>query len=148
MKPDAGHFLGVVAAQLMMNIAPGLGTSYEQSNATMIAVMLLSLGEEMERAAARRIDENREMRQIFSDAVAVVTDAGLRARLAAAVGERETCFTISDLERSNGELRALLIDLHAYVEMLKSESARQIEARIWRELAASTERRRLSMGPF
>jgi hypothetical protein len=41
-----------------------------------------------------------------------------------------------------------LIKLHAHIEDLRSERARQIEAMIWRELVASTERRRFSMGPF
>jgi hypothetical protein len=148
VKPDPGHFLGVVAAQLMMNIAPSLGTSYEQSNTTMMAVMLMSVGEEMERAASRRVEENREIRRIFAAAATVVTDTGLRSRLEEAVLRQETSFTISDLERANGELRTLLIQLHAHVEELQSAAARQIETMIWRELAASTERRRLSMGPF
>jgi hypothetical protein len=148
MKPDPRHFLGVAAAQLMMHVAPSLGTSYEQSNLTMMAVMLMSVGEEMERAASRRIEENREMRRIFSAAVSVVADAVLRSKLTEAAGGQETSFAISDLERANGELRALLIQLHAHVEELQSEPAHHIEAMIWRELVTSTERRRLSMGPF
>ena len=47
----------------------------------MIAVMLLSLSEELERAASRRIEENREMRRIFAEAVSVVGDADLRSWL-------------------------------------------------------------------
>jgi hypothetical protein len=148
MKPDAGHFLGVVATQLMMNIAPSLATSYQQSNATMIAVMLLSLGEEMERAASRRIEENREMRRIFAEAVCVVSDVGLRSKVEAAALEEDTSYTVSDLERANSELRSLLIELHEYIESVLSDPARHIEAMIWSELVASTERRRLSMGPF
>lgn len=148
MKPDPGHFLGVVATQLMMNVAPTLGTSYEQSNLTMMAVMLMSVGEELERAASRRIEENREIRRIFSEAVGVVADVGLRSDMQRAAGRPETSFAISELERANSELRALLIQLHAHVEELPSEPARRIEAMIWRELTASTERRRLSMGTF
>lgn len=148
MRPDPGHLLGVMAAQLMMNVAPALGTSYDQSNATMMAVMLMSAAEELERAASRRVEEHQEMRRIFSAAVPVVGDAGLRSQLERAAAGRETSFAISDLEALNGELRALLIQLHAHVEELKSAAAREIETMIWKELAASTERRRLSMAPF
>lgn len=148
MKPDPGHFLGIAAAQLMMNVAPTLGTSYAQSNLTMMAVMLMSVGEELERAASRRVEENREVRRIFSEAVSIVRDAELRSKLEEAAAGRETSLKISDLEHANSELRALLIQLHAHVEDLDSEQARQIEAMIWDELVASTERRRLSMGPF
>ena len=148
MKPDPRHFLGVAAAQLMTTIAPALGTSYEQSNATMLAVLLLSLGEEMERAASRRVEENREIRRIFAASVPIVTDEHLRFRLEEAVRRTESDLTVSGLERANSELRALLIELHEHVEGLEPEAARRIEAMIWTELVASTERRRLSMGPF
>ena len=49
---------------------------------------------------------------------------------------------------SNCALRALLIDLHVHVEELDSQAARSLEAEIWRELVASTERRKLGIGPF
>ncbi len=55
---------------------------------------------------------------------------------------------VSDLERSNAELRSLLIELHAHVETLEAPEARRIEAAIWRELVTSTERRALAIGPF
>ena len=53
-----------------------------------------------------------------------------------------------DLESANGALRGLLIELHAHIEELASPEAGRIEASIWRELAASTERRKLSLGPY
>ena len=52
-----------------------------------------------------------------------------------------------DLEAGNRALRSLLIELHAHVEGLPGDGARRIEAAIWRELAASTERRKLASGP-
>jgi hypothetical protein len=55
---------------------------------------------------------------------------------------------VPELEAGNRALRALLIELHAHVEGLESAEARRIEAAIWRELAASTQRRKLSLGPF
>jgi FKBP-type peptidyl-prolyl cis-trans isomerase (trigger factor) len=114
----------------------------------LLGVMLMALNEEMERAASRRVEENREMRRIFADASGTVTDAGLSERLAHAAKGNETSFAISDLERANAELRALLIELHAHVEELDAPDARSVEAEIWRELVASTERRRLMMSPF
>ena len=41
-----------------------------------------------------------------------------------------------------------LIELQAHVEGQESQAAREVEARIWRELRASTERRALSLDPF
>jgi hypothetical protein len=110
--------------------------------------MLISVGEEFERAAARRSEENRALRGLFARAAPGVTEPGLRERLERAAAGEETSLRVSDLERANGELRALLIELHVHVEELDSPAARQIESAIWQELAASTERRKLMMGPF
>jgi hypothetical protein len=65
----------------------------------------------------------------------------------AARGE-DASLAVSALEQGNCELRALLIELHVHVEELASLAARELEAGIWRELVASTERRKLGIGPF
>jgi hypothetical protein len=148
MKPDVDRFLDVAAAYLMIQLAPTVESSYAQSNVNILAMMLMAVREEFDRAAARRVEENREMRRLFREAVAVVADDRLRARLTEAARGGDTSFTLSHLERSNAELRALLIDLHAHVEDLDTPEARRIEAALWSELVASTERRKLAMGPF
>ena len=78
----------------------------------------------------------------------VVADPELSARLSQAAATGDASLLVSKLEIANGVLRGLLIELHAYVEELDSPEAKQIETAIWRELAASTERRKLSLGPF
>jgi hypothetical protein len=55
---------------------------------------------------------------------------------------------LSALAAANDALRSALIDLHVEVERRTDEPARRIEERIWRELVASTERRRTSLAPF
>ncbi len=148
MKPDVDRFLEVAAAHLMMHVAPAVGSAYEQSNVTVLVAMLMAVREEFERAAARRVEENGALRRLFAEAVPAVRDAALRGRLDEAARSADASLAVSDLERSNAQLRGLLIDLHAHVEALDSQQARQVEAAIWRELVASTERRRLMMGPF
>ena len=69
-------------------------------------------------------------------------------RLEEAASSKDPSLKVSELERGNARLRGLLIELHAHVEALDSPQARQIDTAIWRELVASTERRRLMMGPF
>jgi len=148
MKPDIDRFLDVSAAYLMMELAPTLGSSYAQSNVSILGMMLAAVREEFGRAAARRIEENREMRRLFGEAAPGVKDAALHHRLLDAAQSDDTDFTVSALEQSNAALRQTLIDLHTHVEQLDTPEARRIEEAIWRELAASTERRRLMMGPF
>jgi hypothetical protein len=129
-------------------VGPALGSSYRQSEVGVLGMMLLAVREEFERAAARRAEENDELRRLFREAAPAVRDAGLRARLEAAAEGRDESLLVADLERGNAELRALLVELHAHAEELESPEARRIEAAVWRELAASTERRKLMMGPF
>ena len=77
-----------------------------------------------------------------------MTDSDLAARLAEAAAGEEGSLLISDLDRSNQTLRALLIRLHEHVEKLTGAAARRVEAAIWAELRASTERRRSMLGNF
>ncbi len=148
MKPEVTRALDVCAAHLLLEVAPHLAPSYRQASAMVTAIMLTSIREEIDRIAERRVVENRALRRLFADAAPVVAPEALRARLEEAGAGEETSYLISVLEAANVHLRALLIDLHAYSETLESDAARDIEAAIWRELAESTERRRLSLGMF
>lgn len=148
MKPDVDRLLEVAAAHLLMKTAPEIAGMYEKSNAMSLAALLMVAREENDRAVARRVEENAALRSLFADAEGAVEDPELRTRLSNAVESRDESLLVSDLESQNGVLRGLLIELHAYVEELDSPAGRRIEATIWRELAASTERRKLSLGPF
>jgi len=148
MRPEPRHFLGVAAGHLMGKTAGALAPGYEQSSVSVIGLMLTQLGEEFERAAARRVEENRALRQIFANAAGVVSNDDLRGKLEEAARDEDSDLAVSALEQSNCALRTLLIELHVHVEELDSQAARSLEAAIWQELVASTERRKLGIGPF
>ena len=147
MKPELDRFLEVAAAHLLTRSAPALA-GYEQSSVMTLGMMLTAAREEAERAAARRIEENAALRELFSEASRVVESPALRERLIAAAQGGEESFLISDLESGNAALRQLLIELHATIEDQEGDAARAIERKIWSELSLSTERRKLSLGPF
>lgn len=132
----------------MTKTAEALGSDYEQASVSVMGLLLNFVAEEFERAAARRAAENLELRRIFAAATRVVADADLREKLALAANGEDTSLAVSALEQGNSELRALLIELHTHVEELESPESQQLEQTIWRELVASTERRKLAMGPF
>ena len=148
MKPDLDRFLAVAAAHLMTRTAPALPAGYEQSSAAALGAMLIALGEEVERAAGRRADENRVLRDLFASAAPALADQDLAARLREVSAGSDPGLAISELEPANAALRTLLIELHAHVETLDTPAAREVEAAIWAELRASTERRKLAMAPF
>jgi hypothetical protein len=148
MKPEVPNVLEIVAATLLFDVAPHVAPAYRQSSVGVTAMLLGMMREEWDRAAARRIEENTALRALFRAAVPAVSDTDLRRRLEDAATSREASALVSELERGNDALRALLIELHAYVEQQASAEAREVEAAIWRELSASTERRKLSLAPF
>jgi len=149
MKPDVSRVLEVGAVSLMTRLGPALPSTYEQSSAGALGVLLLAVGEEFERGAARRFEENGAIRRLLSRGCEVVADAALAERMAAACEPpAESELTISALEAENATLRALLIELHAAVETLSSREARALDEAIWAELVRSTERRRLGMAVF
>lgn len=148
MKPEIPNVLEIIAGTLLFDVAPHVSPSYRQSSVGVTAMLLGMVREEWDRAAARRIEENAALRALFRDAVSAVSDTDLRRRLEEAAASSDSSCLVSELERANDALRALLIELHAHVEQQTSAEARVIEAAIWRELAASTERRRLALAPF
>jgi hypothetical protein len=149
VKPDVERTLQLLAQSLLVELGPGLPHDYARKSALLAAMLLASAAEEWDRAAERRAEENRALRELFRAASERgVEDAALRERLAAAARSGDSSLRVSELERANTELRALLVDLHAHVEALATPAARELEARIWDELRRSTVRRRLSMQPF
>jgi hypothetical protein len=148
MKPDVPKLLEILSARFMFDVAPNVQPSYRQSSVSITGILLTMVREETERAAARRVEENAVLRGLFAKAAGQVADTALRRKLEEAAASRDPGLLLSQLESANAALRALLIELHAHVEEQSAGWARALDAEIWRELAASTERRRLSLAPF
>ena len=136
--------LAQLSAWLTRDLAPGVAP-YQQSALGMSAGLIGMTIEEADRAVARRVEENAAIRGLLARGADLV-EARFSARLQALAGGADASLLVSALEAGNAELRAALIDLHAAVEALDGEAARALEADIWTELRASTERRRLSAG--
>lgn len=148
MKPDVGTVLEVVGGKLLIEIAPAVQPNYRRNSVALTGLLLGMVREEWERSAARRIEENAALRKLFARGARVVTDAALRQKLSSAAAGTESSFLISALEQANAGLRTLLIELQTHVESLASPEARALDDEIWRELVASTERRRFALAPF
>ena len=148
MKPDPQRVLEQTAAQLGGEILLAVQPRYRQAGVGMLAGLLGAIREEFDRAAARRVEENAALRALFARGADVASDAALAAQLRAAAATRDDSLLVPALDAGNQQLRALLIALHAHVETLATPAARDLDAAIWRELAASTQRRKLSLGAF
>lgn len=131
-----------------MRVMPAISPAYHQGTVGMLSSIFSIIGEEWDRAASRRIEENDRIRELFREGAPCVNDVVLRRRLLALAQAKDRDFHISALEKINCDLRAALIELHALIETQPGPDARRIEKTIWKELLESTERRRLSSAQF
>lgn len=144
MTPSVSAVLNGIARTLMTEIAPQLAGSYGAHGTTLAAMLAMMAAQEFERGAARLVEENAAIEALLADGVALASSA-LRSELESALAAREPSLLISALQARNDTLRAALTHLHAHVETLDTPEARRLEARIWAELVASTERRKLEL---
>lgn len=139
MKPTPELVLNQAFARITMEMGPALPAGYGQGSATITGVLLLMVAQEFDRAADIRAKENRAMRTLFAHAADGV-DAALATRLRAAAGDRDADLSVAVLDRVNGELKMLLIELHAHAEQ-KGDLA--LERRILRFLSEAAAARQV-----
>ncbi len=147
MRPLIPDVFATCAADLVMRVAPAITPEYHQGTIAMIATLLAIAGEEWDRAASWRVEENRSLRELFRASLSIAKGE-LRKRLAELSETRDEDLRISALTANNSALRAALIELHRYVESQQTMEARKIEDAIWHELHESTRRRQLSFAQF
>jgi hypothetical protein len=141
MRPSGEYILQAVASALITDYVPIMTADKAQAELGLFALLIGVVSEEMERGTARRVEENKELRGLFAEALSVVQNEDLKSRLSMAARSEETDYRVSALDRTNCELLHLLTELHAHVEDLEGEGARQVEEEIWKVLENWTKRR-------
>ncbi|MFO7963422.1 MAG: hypothetical protein R6U50_05825 [Desulfobacterales bacterium] len=141
MRPQCDYILRTLGTVLATKFMPSLEADHARAEMGLTALILGVISEEFERVAHRRIEENREMRNIFQEAIPVVQDEHLKNELIVATEKTEVDFHISALDHLNCELQKVLIHLHAHIEDVNGPEARTIEEAIWEELEKQVQRR-------
>src|SRR5258708_27010458 len=116
MRPRLEVVFMTMAEDLIERVIPAIGPSYHEGTVGMVATLLAIVGEEWDRAASRRIEENQRLRELFRQAAPAVNDPALRSRIFQLAKTADNDFHISALQNNNCALRAALVDLHAHVE--------------------------------
>lgn len=147
MTPTVPEVLAELAGLIARNAMPDVDPADRASALGLSALLLGVAAQDWDRAAARLVEENAAVRALLSDAPAALGEGELAERLWSLSAGRDEDLRVSALEAANAVLRAALIELHAAVEGRDQPAARALEAAIWAELAASTERRRLAGAP-
>ena len=148
MKPDIQAVLAQTVQAMLQDFAPGAATPYLASQIGMTAFVLSMAVEDFDRAASRRVEENRSIRALLTRSADLGLEPGLAARLAALAAGQDDDLHISALDAANAALRAALIDLQSTVEARAEPAAAALHDAIWAELADSTERRRFAGANF
>jgi hypothetical protein len=141
MTPTVPIVLNGLARTMLMELAPQITVAYAGQTLQLAGALSMMIAQEFDRAAARLVEENAAVERLLADAGDVIADREL-SRLAAA---REPSLLVSALQARNRELRGALTRLHAHIETQDTPVARDLETRIWAELAESTRRRLLDM---
>jgi hypothetical protein len=141
MIPTVPAVLADLAGLVARNAAPDI-SPVDRGSALGLSSMLLGMAAEVwDGAAHKLVEENRALRRLLAQGPLVGLDFDDLIRT------NDEDLRLSALQSANAELRAGLIDLHAAAEKHGSDIARALEAAIWIELSASTERRRLAGSP-
>jgi hypothetical protein len=148
MTPNTRAILSDLAQRMGGVYAPDLKSPYLAGSAGLTAAVLMMAAEESDRTAHRLVEENRAIRVILKDAVALPPPADLAERLRNLAAGEDNDLRISALQAVNDALRDTLTDLHAVVETRAGEAAAALDAAIWSELSASTRRRAFASASF
>ena len=138
MNPPVPAVLAELAGLSVRNAMPDVHPADRASALGLSAALLGVAAEVWDGMAARLVAENRAIRPLLARAGEVGLDF---ADLAAGTDED---LRLSALKAANDALRAALIALHAAAE---AKGAAGLDAAIWTELAASTDRRKLASSP-
>ncbi len=131
MKLTSATVLEGVIEALRDQIAPGLDDAFAREAARMAGSLIAIAGRAGEDAAAIRVEENARMRAIFGEAAGIVGDASLAMKLKQAAGSSDPGLRLSELDAETGRLRAILVELHGWIESAEGADARRLDHAIW-----------------
>jgi hypothetical protein len=138
MNPTVPAVLAELAGLCMRNAMPDVHPADRASSLSLSAALLGVAAEVWDGMAARLVAENRAIRPLLARA----GEAGLD--FSELVVGSDDDLRLSSLQAANNALRAALIELQTAAE---AKGARDLEAAVWAELLASTERRKLASSP-
>jgi hypothetical protein len=127
MTPAVPAVLAELAAVLMRNAAPDVPDAERAAGLGISAMILMMAAETWDGAAAALVADNRALREVLE------------------VHGDDDDLRLSALKADNDRLRSDLIAAQARAE---TQGDTALQDRIWRMLAASTERRKLSSSPL
>ena len=134
MIPNGAVGVGLLASPVIASLIAKAPDAYTAADIGLLTALVDMVRQDYDRAAAVHVADQREIAAIFEVASAEGVDAGLKARMAAAAARNSASLKVSDLAVRTDALMAVLIDLHAAVEVAADGGAGwavALDARIW-----------------
>jgi len=123
--------LGVIANRIMLNVLPDLKSEYVMSDTGMMAMLLAVMQGEMAAGIKNRMTDIDAMKGIFTDALKVIKDAGLKSDIDAVISLHPESLSMQDVNALHDKLSRMLIRLH---EEAESGQLERLNSDIWRYL--------------
>ena len=141
MIPAPGKTLTDIALRIANTIAPDAQSNFVQADAGLISALLLTLGQDYERAVDNRLQDIAGMQSLFERYADIAT---LGEELDKFVRRTPRTYQLRDINEVHAAGFALLIKLHAWSE----EHDADLDVAIWDLLRAHSERNKFDMpGP-
>lgn len=116
-------------------VSPAVEDHYVRETIRMAQSILRIAVNAVDDAVALRVAENAALRTLFAEA-ALVVESDLADTLAGAARSCDPSLKISALDAENAALRAVLVRLHAEVEVCADETGRRLNKQVWNLLQA------------
>lgn len=131
MIPEPGRALNDLALRLLFGIAPQTTSTFAAADAALVGQLVMTLGQEFERAVATRMQD-------IDDIKVLLRDAPETPARVAFLGRAPASLHLRDVNALHDDGMRLLIELHEEAE--RQDAA--MNDRIWRFLRTHTERHR------
>lgn len=142
MIPHTSKAIAFLAQRLLTHVLPEQRSQFGMADVALLGLLLEMVGQDFDRAAQARLDDIREMREIFAEARALGLESALVARMDEALARDLSDVRIARLDDAHALHGRVLIELHARVEELGSADAQRLDRRIWEHLERHAERHR------
>lgn len=127
MIPRGSRALGDLAMKLAMSIAPETRSTYAAANTMLVSSLMQCLAQDYDRAVEVRMQDIRDLREIFADAAARAP-AGIANRIPDFLAAEPKSLRITDIDALHAQGLEILIALHAHAEDAADAA---LDRRIW-----------------
>lgn len=145
MIPHPGSALTTLSGRLMAQLLPDLKSEYSMSDGMLIGLLMNALADELESGIERRMQDIREVQQIFKAATDTLPAESLPANLESLLQDRPASLTLEAVNRLHDALTHVLIELHELVDHASAdEASKSINEEIWAYLERQAQRHQIT----